>query len=248
MRQTARIFRIERNGSEASFEPVGETALVPNDDVAAARHAEIIGLLKTLQTSGVQAEDKAAPQNEFFDQYKRELAEAMKLKAELDSIYEAIAETKQEIASLHHSAIEGKDMHRVTDELDAIVGGTELATESILAAAEAVDENANTLSAMLDGDSQGLAIDIQDNTVKIFEACNFQDLTGQRITKVINALRFIEERVNSMMDIWGGIDSFSEVEPIMPPEKEGDKALLNGPAIDGEEGIASQDDIDALFD
>lgn len=38
--------------------------------------------------------------------------------------------------------------------------------------------------------------------VRIFEACNFQDLTGQRITKVVRALSFIEERVDAMMGVW----------------------------------------------
>ncbi len=51
-----------------------------------------------------------------------------------------------------------------------------------------------------------------------------------------------------MMEIWGGIDHFQEIEVDNPMEKTGDAALLNGPALQDEEGVASQDDIDALFD
>ncbi|WP_204325086.1 hypothetical protein, partial [Stenotrophomonas maltophilia] len=67
----------------------------------------------------------------------------MKLKAELDSIYQAINETKHEIATLHVSGFQGKQMTRVTHELDAIVSGTEEATEGILTAAEAIDQIAS---------------------------------------------------------------------------------------------------------
>ena len=186
--------------------------------------------------------------NQVLDQFKRELGEAVKLKAELDSIYEAIAKTKREIATLHHTT--GQDsyeMSRVTNELDAVVSGTEGATEGILSAAEFIDETANTLAARLRGQDAELAHDIQEKVVQIFESCNFQDLTGQRITKVINTLRFIEDRIIRMMEIWGGIESFKSIAPEEQPTRDGDAALLNGPALETDVGLASQDDIDALF-
>ncbi|MEM6665807.1 MAG: protein phosphatase CheZ [Pseudomonadota bacterium] len=242
-----RLFRIEQTFADHTH---------ANDEGAGTldRHREVMaaigsvrGLLEKGASASVEVEAPAV-EPQIFEQYRREMTEALKLKAELDSIYEAIHKTKREIATLHHSGLEGADMHRVTDELDAIVGGTEKATESILSAAEAIDDNANSLSAKLDGDDQGMAIDIQDQVIKVFEACNFQDLTGQRITKVVTALQFIEERVNSMMNIWGGMESFSDIEPVAPAAGGGDAALLNGPALDSDEDVASQDDIDALFD
>ncbi|MEH0071532.1 protein phosphatase CheZ [Pannonibacter sp. Pt2-lr] len=92
-----------------------------------------------------------------------------------------------------------------------------------------------------------MAQDIQEKVIQIFEACNFQDLTGQRITKVINTLRFIEERIIDMMNIWGGIESFNDLEVKMRAQAEGDAALLNGPSLKTDSNVASQDDIDALF-
>ena len=50
-----------------------------------------------------------------------------------------------------------------------------------------------------------------------------------------------------MMEIWGGLDAFKDIEAETIAEREGDARLLNGPKIDGEAGHASQDDIDALF-
>ena len=80
------------------------------------------------------------------------------------------------------SAEQRADGARASRELAAIVGSTEQATQSILQAAEEIDQAANTLSASVKGShEQGLAHDIQDRVVQIFEACNFQDLTGQRV-------------------------------------------------------------------
>lgn len=178
--------------------------------------------------------------------YQKQFTEAYKLKTEMETIQEAISRTKQEIASLHVSGFKGEDMSRVTDELDAVVKGTEHATESILAAVERIDEDANNLVAHLKGDKQAMASDIQERVLAIYEACNFQDLTGQRITKVVNVLRFIEDRVNRMMEIWGGMEAFNSIEADESLRRVGDAALLNGPALPTADR-ATQDDIDALF-
>ena len=186
--------------------------------------------------------------HQMVEAYKTEIAEAQKLKGELDLIYDAINKTKKEIATLHVTGFEGPEMKRVTHELDAIVGGTEKATEGILASAEFIDQAANSLAAAMKSEQdKALANDIQDHVIQIFEACNFQDLTGQRITKVVNTLKFIEDRIVRMMEIWGGIDKFQSiaVEDVAAPV--GDAAFLNGPKLVSDHGHASQDDIDALF-
>ena len=229
-----------------------------NDDPAFAderRHQELmaeIASLKSLMNSGSgeqqNAIDPEAMSEKFMAEFRKELSEAAKLKVELDAIYEAIAQTKKEIATLHHTTgAEGEEMTRVTNELDAVVDGTEGATESILSAAEFIDETANTLSARLQDQDAELAGDIQDKVVQIFEACNFQDLTGQRITKVVSTLRFVEDRIIQMMDIWGGIETFKDISVEERDLKEGDAALLNGPALESDTDVATQDDIDALF-
>jgi chemotaxis protein CheZ len=249
MGRTRQVFRIESmdrsdagQGAERLDLPAeGGSA----DRRAEARHREILAAIAALRADPQPAQplmDERA-----FERLRADMAEAVKLKAELDEMYEAIARTKRELATLHHTGFKSDEAGRVTDELDAVVKGTEHATESILAAAEIVDERASGLQARLSGEPQGMASDIQDQTVKIFEACNFQDLTGQRISKVVGALRFVEERVDRMMEIWGGLESFKDMVPEGLPTREGDAALLNGPALDGDEGVATQDEIDALF-
>lgn len=217
--------------------------LTGSGDLAEDRHRELLAEVRALR-SLVQPTQELS--EKALEQLRRDQHEASKIKAEMDLIYEAINRTKREIATLHVSGCNGQELSRVTNELDAVVGGTEQATETILAAAEAIDDRAGNLAAKLKGDDQGLANDIQDQIVQIFEACNFQDLTGQRITKVVGTLRFVEERIIKMMEIWGGVESFKEIE-VELEHRMGDQSLLNGPALDSDQGIASQDDIDALF-
>jgi len=220
-------------------------AHVNNGHQASHHHDEIMSELRVLRSLVKPAEQVT---QQMIDAYKGQITEAAKLKGELDLIQDAINKTKQEIATVHVTGFEGPEMARVTNELDAIVGGTESATETILGSAEEIDQMVQTLMARLkDEQNQALASDIQDRVVKIFEACNFQDLTGQRITKVVATLKFIETHIVRMMDIWGGLDAFKDIEAEKIAVREGDAALLNGPKVEGEAGHASQDDIDSLF-
>jgi chemotaxis protein CheZ len=170
--------------------------------------------------------------------------------AEVGSIQQAILNTKREILSLQVKGLKGDMSSRALDELDAVVSGTEVATETILSSAESIEETAGKLISNLQGDEQAQIVDIHKQAIKIFEACNFQDLTGQRISKVVQVLHFIEDRVESMMTIWGGAAGFSTIPDIdiaTPPEKVGDAALLNGPPLETDVNVVSQDDIDSLF-
>ncbi len=221
-----------------------DTLAKMNEEIAALKVAAPVVVAAPVEVAVSQGdEDRIAPLT------AEEVEEARKLRAELKDIYDAIEQTKVEILTIHQSGVNGMEISRVTDELGAIVGGTEQATETILEAAEGIDQAAADLVATLtDETMHGMASDIQDGVVRIFESCNFQDLTGQRISKVISAFRFIEERVVQMMEIWGGVESFDEVETEDREDRQGDRALLNGPALEEDDNVASQDDIDALFD
>jgi chemotaxis protein CheZ len=185
----------------------------------------------------------------LLETYRAQIEQCEKLKVELDLIHDAIDRTKREIAVLHGSSFSGEEMAKVNGELGAVVGGTEQATQQILEAAESIDQAASALSRVNSLDQQKiLSEEIQERVVSIFEACNFQDLTGQRINKVMTTMRFIEKHIVVMMEIWGGVDAIKAHAPVIVDAREGDDRLLNGPKLDGDIGHASQDDIDALFD
>lgn len=237
-----KAFRIEASMHGGGSKPIAKGA-TPSP-VVAGDSAAILSAIAELK-------DLIEPAKEIdqasIDNFHKEVAEIKRLEAEMSAIRAAIQQTKTEIATLHQSGFQGKELGKVTDELDAVVDGTEQATEAILTSAETIEDRVNNLSAKLDGDDQGMANDAAEAVMTIFEACNFQDITGQRITKVVKTMRFIEERIDSMMEIWGGMESFEEVKTLDVGPK-GDAALLNGPAMEEDVNVASQDDIDALFD
>jgi chemotaxis protein CheZ len=185
----------------------------------------------------------------LLETYRAQIELCEKLKVELDLIHDAISRTKREIAVLHGKSFNGEEMAKVNGELGAVVGGTEQATQQILEAAEAIDQAASAMAKITSPDQQrALSEEIGERVVSIFEACNFQDLTGQRISKVMGTMKFIEQHINAMMDIWGGVDAIKAHAPAHVDTREGDAKLLNGPKLDGDVGHASQDDIDAMFD
>ena len=202
-----------------------------------------------VETAEMPTPQAAADATALLDTYRAQIEQCEKLKVELDLIHDAISRTKREIAVLHGKSFEGEEMARVNGELGAVVGGTEEATQQILEAAESIDQAASALTKVNSPDQQKLlAEDIQERVVSIFEACNFQDLTGQRNKKVMTTMKFIENHISVMMEIWGGVDAIKAHTPAIVDTREGDARLLNGPKLDGDVGHASQDDIDALFD
>lgn len=212
-------------------------------DQMAAPHRNAVS-----ETLGASTDQQVAEAHALLETYRAQIEQCEKLKIELDLIYDAITRTKQEIAVLHGKSFDGDEMAKVNGELGAVVGGTEEATQQILAAAEAIDNASTALGKVTSPDQhKQLLDDVQDNVIAIFEACNFQDLTGQRISKVMTTMKFIENHITTMMDIWGGVDAIRAHAPPIVDDREGDAKLLNGPKLDGDVGHASQDDIDALF-
>lgn len=201
------------------------------------------------ETIGESLNREVADAHALLETYRAQIEQCEKLKVELDLIHDAINRTKREIAVLHGKSFNGQEMAKVNGELGAVVGGTEEATQQILEAAESIDQAASALSKVNSPDQQKiLSEEIQERVVSIFEACNFQDLTGQRINKVMTTMKFIENHINAMMDIWGGVDAIKAHAPPILDDRDGDAKLLNGPKLDGDAGHASQNDIDALFD
>jgi chemotaxis protein CheZ len=140
----------------------------------------------------------------------------------------------------HATPAEAKHLARIGHELDAVVTGAAQATLVILAAAEEIDRIANKLSASLTGRTEeDLAQNIGDLVIRIFEACNFQDLVGQRVTKVTATLAFVEDRIGRMLE---------ETASAVPARECGEAGQeLHGPRLDIDRGHVSQDDVDAIF-
>jgi chemotaxis protein CheZ len=146
-------------------------------------------------------------------------AQETSLLAEVEALGHTIAYAKAEIAALRVDDITDNHIPFATDELDAIVAHTATATNVILNSCETLDDVATRLT----GEP---AAKLQDATTRIYEACSFQDITGQRITKVVTTLKTIEVKVAQIVATFG--DSADRMEVDMPPVPT-EAALLNGP-------------------
>lgn len=162
------------------------------------------------------------------------------LRAELRDMAGAIAEARRQISALQPEESSNNRILQAAEELDAIVSATERATGDILNNAERLLE----LGEPLREAGQDETADTLDQIAgEIFEACGFQDITGQRISKVVNAMRYVEQRVHAMVAIWG-VDEDSNA-PADTSDGRPDAHLLNGPQLEGA-GV-KQDEIDRLF-
>jgi len=157
---------------------------------------------------------------------------------EIEALQTLIDEARQDLGSTGAAEINEKHIPSATDELDAIVESTAMATGEIMDACEVIQEKAGEI------EHENVQI-ILDEVTKIFEACSFQDVTGQRTSKVVKLLKDIEEKVSGILSVLAqklpGI-AYQESKDT----REGDDALMNGPQM--ADKAISQDEIDALLD
>jgi len=202
------------------------------------------------------APEDAAEPHQARDEYGalRALAErreeavdttVQRLEHELALARETIARNKQDLAALIG---ERKDRRiaRAAGELGAAVDAMEKATHKILTATEGIDDSAKSLgSALKHAHERGLAQDIQEHAAQIYAACNFQDLAGQRIAKVIATMTVVEEQIAAMIERCNGFSRPSDAPAAAKPVA--GHRLVQGPKLDGDSGHAEQSAIDAMF-
>jgi len=156
----------------------------------------------------------------------------------LEYISGYIRASREEIKALRQGDSEDAPFATAADELEEIVSEATRATDTIMSAAEAVEEMAGKIA------DPEIAARLRDEATRVYEACTFQDITGQRIAKVVRTLQSIEKRVNTLALACGA--EIGEAAPAGGGKKTADEKLLNGPALSS--GAKTQDEIDALFD
>jgi chemotaxis protein CheZ len=194
------------------------------------RHADTSMLLRALDR--IEAAMRGESSVEPVERIRFDLVEMAK----------AIARTKTEIAAMKPDADHHGKFGEASEELDSVVQQTEAATSDILACAERIQEMAWTLR------EQGLEAEVCDlldaKATEVYTACSFQDLTGQRTRKVIGVLRYLEGRINAMIEIWG-LDGAMAAEAAESRAVGNGITLLNGPARPGQ-GL-DQADVDMVM-
>jgi chemotaxis protein CheZ len=137
--------------------------------------------------------------------------------------------------AFHHARVrpdaDAQQRERAAAELAAAMETIEKACAQMLGTAEHVEEHARSIAdAAKSKKTRALASDIQARIAQLYELCNFQDVAGQRIAKVIRLLTGEPES-----------DAAGEQARSQPSQ------LINGPRLDGAAGHVTQDDVDALF-
>ncbi|MBY0612192.1 MAG: protein phosphatase CheZ [Beijerinckiaceae bacterium] len=182
------------------------------------RHADtqqVLGAIERMQVSLVEtvAENVARSLPQPTPEKTADPAIAV-LRQDLIEMARRIADTHTEVAAVGSQDHDPKHIDLVSGELDAIVRSTEQATSEILEAAEQIQEIAWTLR------EGGLAVETCDavdaRATNIYLACSFQDLTAQRTHKVIETMRFLENRIHKMINILQGVEGFQISD--LPPE------------------------------
>ena len=163
----------------------------------------------------------------------------VELHEEFRAITSEISSLRREIYDLRPDQMRFERIPEAGRELDVVIEATEEATHVIMEAAEVI-------MAASDADPRAYKALVDEKMISIFEACTFQDLTGQRLRKVVKTLSWIEKRITSLAE---KLTSPDDVSP--PPVGETDderrdrEMILNGPQMKGQ-GV-SQQSVDDFF-
>jgi chemotaxis protein CheZ len=208
-----------------------EAVAVMGDLIAkyADRSREDLSLMDVMSL----AEGMADTMHGFFDTLDATLYK------EFREIGSSIAEMRTEIGALRPNDIKNGRIPDAGHELEAIVETTESATETIMTSVEAI-------MAADTKDADTYQAEVNDQAIKIMEACSFQDLTGQRISRVIETLTFIETRISRFSNAIGAMDGDVELtEEELLEAKRREDLILNGPQ--DEKDAIQQGAIDDMF-
>ena len=213
-----------------------------------AQLAQQLFELQKAEPGTVPLEDVSAVVASIMDAARKELASSdNEVVAKMIGLADYIENAKKEIAALRPDEVKDRHLPAASDELDEIVAETADATNRIMDATETIQGAIGEL----DQETQDK---IFNASMAIFEACSFQDITGQRVTKVVKALKDIEAKVDSLITAFG--DEIAEYKARHAAEGEAEDAasdvneitddmLLQGPQL-AEEAM-SQDEIDKLL-
>ncbi len=134
---------------------------------------------------------------------------------ELGNLARFIVETQKEVGRINLTGITREDIPETSDQLEGILEATEEATDHILSATEKLLEMTDRWEAFCERikphvpkdeweltpgrTPEKLLGEMREEMMKTLSACNFQDLTGQRIQKIVALIRKIEEKIMDLI-------------------------------------------------
>lgn len=202
----------------------------------------LAALQKLSGAGGNAARDLIALVEELIGRFEGDRSPvSVKLYAEIESLARYIEKARAEIQALHPDAIRDRHLPTATDELEAVLGSTEEATNGILSAVEKIE-------GLTDEMPPQVADAVTRAVTQVYEFCNFQDVSGQRISKVVKTLQHIERTINGLLAAFGDEIAKRRHESLATGASAAatsDGKLLNGPQLP--QDAKRQAEIDALF-
>ena len=181
----------------------------------------------------------------------------IELYGELGELAKYINNAKKELQDFQPNTLSDEKLPDASDQLAAIVSTTEEATRKIMDSCdeinsihERVRDRLISMDPQLDPDAlvsvEDALMEAQTSSMQIYEACTFQDLTGQRIQKIVETLKEVERQVLRMVIIFGlNNENAKQIDEEKKKELQSDAELLNGPQLPG--NSLEQDDIDDIL-
>jgi chemotaxis protein CheZ len=163
------------------------------------------------------------------------------VETEIRKLAEFIVAARREILSINAEKGENKEknLQLASMELNEVVRHTEEATNKIMDETDAIQRLCGVFT---EGD---VAKSISQHALTILETCSFQDITGQRIRKVMRTLEEIEIRVANLIKLFGGNLPAGMYEAIKTGNERPDEHLMEGPQLRNK--AKSQAEVDKLF-
>lgn len=200
---------------------------------AASRHTDTINPAALSAALRAELDPRMEALRAFMDRRIAELSAELHASVELADMTET--KVSGELARIHEQigqlvAVPAASARNSGLELEAVVQATESAANTIMEAAEAIQD---WMAAGAQDPVAMAAIAARVNS--IFEACSFQDVTGQRIRRAIQHLQQVETMLETIMP----------APPAAPREQVSVATQMR--TVESKGSDLAQDDIDALL-
>lgn len=166
-------------------------------------------------------------------------ADLKRIASEVEAVGDYVTRLRKEIARLRLNQILTKSIPSCRNDLSGARSATEEATHTIMSASEAVLGSTQT-------DFDAYRVEVEAALLEILQACSFQDLTGQRLTRALEAIAQIEKRLQRFaknVRIADAAEIFDRTAIVQEARRE--TLLVEGPQDFGK--AIHQSDIDKLF-
>ncbi len=250
MEKRPRPFTAEKRFAEIS----GSTGAITNDDLLDAFN-DLSAYVKEVLSRTSSADSPLSPEEGNGDEKESASDAPPETPPETPNDPQAdLSRLTGAVAALKSANPDEDKLLLARQELETVVEATDKAANEIM---NQTDEIQTVIDNIRDEISSGNTAKVEVHlsslegvATNLLMACEFQDLTGQRINKVSNTIHRLEEQIGDLFLTLGIAEGTGAggLDVTDSGDERPDRDLLHGPQDEGAGGTISQADIDAMFD